>query len=534
MGKFLNKTLALVLALVMVVSGAALAFADDTAADTSADIEKSMLMTLEELDAYEMPQTPADKPAVMLNGEYVAFNDAKPCNISGRVMVPFRAILEAMGADVNYDSATKEISAALGDKTIYFHAGNSELKIVENGNESKITMDVIPFIDAYTQRTYVSTRFVAEAFGLSTGWDSAEKTVIIIDYDRMIPEIAAKFTIFGMLFDNRDVDWEKNYKTEGNVNIVAKLAKELMQSMTGDENAKAANIKLDMDIDAIQKGMNADMTIGIDADIKAIYDIFGIDVYEQAYVEKLLEDLDIAIKLDDENIYISMGLLDYLFSGEDEKPANGQTTWYAIPLTLVYETYEEMGMDFESMMKSATELKTFEDYLKLFAAMDEDYMNIHTYEKVCAAVAVIEELIGDDEFVKSGNTYTLTINPKQLAKKLDKLGNKTADEYIYELYSAGINFDAVIKIKTTSAGKVSNYNISGMMDLEGLIHEDNSKMTVKISGNAYTADIDFVIDIPEVVNLTIGIDSNMTATNKMPDLKIPAGDKIVDFSNFMI
>ena len=42
--------------------------------------------------------------SVQLNGAYVHFADAHPEKVNGRVMVPFRAIAEALGAEVDYNA----------------------------------------------------------------------------------------------------------------------------------------------------------------------------------------------------------------------------------------------------------------------------------------------------------------------------------------------------------------------------------------------------------------------------------------------
>ena len=42
--------------------------------------------------------------SVQLNGAYVHFADAQPEKVNGRVMVPFRAIAEVLGAEVTYDA----------------------------------------------------------------------------------------------------------------------------------------------------------------------------------------------------------------------------------------------------------------------------------------------------------------------------------------------------------------------------------------------------------------------------------------------
>ena len=113
---------------------------------------------------------------VMLNGEYVQFTDATPVNKQGRIMVPFRAILEALGAQVNWIDETRTVTAKTDDTFISFRVGQPNIDVTRNGERSVKVMDVVPYIDPALGRTYVSTRFVSEALGFTVGWDAEDQT----------------------------------------------------------------------------------------------------------------------------------------------------------------------------------------------------------------------------------------------------------------------------------------------------------------------------------------------------------------------
>lgn len=53
--------------------------------------------------------------SVQVNGKNVTFPNASPAVINGRTMVPMRAVLETLGAEVDYDGETKTVQAKLGD-----------------------------------------------------------------------------------------------------------------------------------------------------------------------------------------------------------------------------------------------------------------------------------------------------------------------------------------------------------------------------------------------------------------------------------
>ncbi|MDD4614813.1 MAG: stalk domain-containing protein, partial [Caldisericia bacterium] len=110
------------------------------------------------------------------NGEALKDLDAPAQIMSGRTMVPLRAIAEAFGAEVGYDPVSKGITITLGDSlSIAMTVG----EIVANVNGEEVILDVAPVI-VDGGRTLVPIRFIGEAFGAEVLWDAATRTVTII------------------------------------------------------------------------------------------------------------------------------------------------------------------------------------------------------------------------------------------------------------------------------------------------------------------------------------------------------------------
>ncbi|MBR0469707.1 MAG: copper amine oxidase N-terminal domain-containing protein, partial [Clostridia bacterium] len=105
-----------------------------------------------------------DEIHIIYNDKAVEYEDAKPVNTDGRVMIPFRAALETMNADVDYDDATKTVTATKGDTTITFELLDDTIYIDNNGEKSEITMDVPMLVE--DGRTYVPVRFMSNALGM--------------------------------------------------------------------------------------------------------------------------------------------------------------------------------------------------------------------------------------------------------------------------------------------------------------------------------------------------------------------------------
>lgn len=119
---------------------------------------------------------------VVYNGDYLLFQTVEPQIIDGRVMLPFRELLEYMGASVSYDETTHEISAKKADTTVQFYVGSPVVNVTSaTGNKQNLTMDVKPSIqDGYT---LIPVRFLAEAFGISVNWNSYSSCVVLVDLD---------------------------------------------------------------------------------------------------------------------------------------------------------------------------------------------------------------------------------------------------------------------------------------------------------------------------------------------------------------
>lgn len=110
---------------------------------------------------------------VSVDDEYLYF-DQEPFIDDGRVMVPLRTIFEALGASVNWDDATRTVTAKKGSVTVTLQIGSNTMY----KNSTPITLDVPAEIQG--GRIMVPARAVSEAFDCSVLWDNDNRTVIIV------------------------------------------------------------------------------------------------------------------------------------------------------------------------------------------------------------------------------------------------------------------------------------------------------------------------------------------------------------------
>ena len=124
--------------------------------------------------------------SVFYNGMPLEYNDVPPENIDGRVMIPFRAVLEGIGAQVEYSEAENKVTAKKNDTSISFALDGNTIYIDKNGEKSELKMDV-PIV-VKEGRTLVPIRFMSKAFGMNVGWDGMSQSVLILDKDGLAEE----------------------------------------------------------------------------------------------------------------------------------------------------------------------------------------------------------------------------------------------------------------------------------------------------------------------------------------------------------
>ena len=115
----------------------------------------------------------------VINNNIVTVPDAAPYIANDRTYVPFRALGEALGAEVEWDNDARTVTYTLGDTKIVMTIGEKTYTV--NGEEK--TMDVAPEITG--ERTYVPVRFVGEALGFKvTALYAADNTTASVVFQK--------------------------------------------------------------------------------------------------------------------------------------------------------------------------------------------------------------------------------------------------------------------------------------------------------------------------------------------------------------
>jgi len=116
----------------------------------------------------------AQDVTVKVDGNTVAFPDQKPyIDENDRTMVPLRAPLEAMGADVSWNNSTRQASISKDGNSAVFTIGSKTYTV----NEKTKSMDTQAVIVG--DRTVFPIRFAAESLGATVTWNQDTYTVYI-------------------------------------------------------------------------------------------------------------------------------------------------------------------------------------------------------------------------------------------------------------------------------------------------------------------------------------------------------------------
>lgn len=493
-----SKLLAVGLSAAMVLTSGAAAFAADT-------------QTLA-----------ATAPKVQLNGQQVEFKDAMPQNVDGRIMVPFTAMLEALGAKVDYNKDTKTVTAVNGDSTMVFQIGKADLKLTKDGKTEDKTMDVAPYVDAKTNRTYVSTRFVSEAFGYNVGWDKAAKTVIIIDYGKMFANVNKDFSILSMP-DGSGYDMSKTYQTTGAFNG------DLTLKIPGaDGKTTDMKITFDASMTGLQKAMAADlmmkMNLNLDDFAKMLTSESKMDQASKDQLQKILDSLknvQMEVKMgDDLVLYMKSPLFTQLAPMMGNQKVTDDT-WFEMDAGAMYQA---MGIDLKSMMEDKMSGKlNLGELLADSMKSSSNVMTVETYTQNQATYDMMKDLLGDKAFTTSGNVHTATIDKAAVAAELAKY-SKALDlsaKDMADLSKADINATVAI---TEDNGKNTNTKADIKFSMDG------NTVNLSVDGNTLNMTLKMAMSVVDKMSMNLNITSKSVESTDALDTTIPASAQVINLT----
>lgn len=488
---------------------------------------------------------------VMVNGQYIMQSKALGYAqvIDDRVMVPYRSLLHALGAkdgDIKYDAKSKAVNAVIGDKTVGFGVGGDDVYIKDaKGNTKKEEMDVPAFADRRVNRTYVSARFISEAFGYNVGWSGEYKTVTILDIDKVLPQLGNPDKDFSLLVKAANIssirDAGKAYESTGDFTINGLFNNFADPIPVEKDGKKVGKLKINGTGNVVSRVKGTDMTGEFTAKIK----FEQTDVNEKspdAEIMKemkkyfdLFSDVKFEYKFDVKTgiMYIHSETLDKFFNmmandfGDTQKVENNNT-WYKINIS---DMYSEQGVDYQNLMlntMNGTNL-TAKDFIKLvMTGGSEEEMIPMTIAELKEVYNAVKAVMGDSSFKVSeegGNkVYTLDIDQESIIKNFVKQGsiNNVDIAKLKKSLAKAPEINGKVKFIESNSGQgiSTNFNLK-IVDKE----KSTFKMNFEGSKTMQKGDLDFDNDMAK---FNMKFSSNMKEYAGTLDMKIPQGAKVVD------
>ena len=332
---------------------------------------------------------------VQLDGEAITFTDATPQVKDNRTFLPFRAVFEALGAEVDAEDGV--ITAKRGDKTLIMTPDSTEAVVVEDGLTTPIQMDVAPYVDESVYRTYVPVRFAAQAFDCTVGWDQEAMTAIIVDTEKLIAQATEGKTYHYL----EQASALSNEYQEGIWSVDG--------AVNGDMTVNGAALSLDGRMSGTMEGVKEDLTVNMKVDMSALLNSATatsstpLDAKSAAALDALKTDgISVTMRgdLDEGTVYANtdLGALSALTGAE-----NASDTWYSMDM---HTLMNSLGMNWNAIFTRSREIGVqdlLSSFLRVSVTIDsaaDGYASVKSiYDELFAAFA-------DDRFTFENNTYT--------------------------------------------------------------------------------------------------------------------------------
>lgn len=136
-------------------------------ADSVSEFSKSVSVTA------PSPGPASNAARVLVDGSLVPL-DVAPVNVDGRLLVPMRAITEALGANVRWDQASQTATITLDGTVVEVTVGMPTAKV--NGT----VVHLAAAAQNIGGRVMVPLRFMGESFGADVGWNAKTSTVVVL------------------------------------------------------------------------------------------------------------------------------------------------------------------------------------------------------------------------------------------------------------------------------------------------------------------------------------------------------------------
>ena len=443
--------------------------------------------------------------SVQLNGAYVHFADAQPEKVNGRVMVPFRAIAEVLGAEVTYDAG--KITAKKDGETLSFALGGKQLTVTDSAGKTvkTVQLDTAPYKKG--GRTYVPVRFFAEAFGLTVQWDQDMQTAVLYDRAALVNDIDSKFTVL-----NKWIKAQPSTENAKTLRTVATISAAYTAFDTIDGNK---DYKVDVKAEILANGQAIEATVTVDLRVLASYflgDSQADDVLTAAQAALLRSalsnvKLELLCSADSGDLYLKCPAVAKILAMDETDDADLKALSNGAWLHINWAD-SIFGALFSENLKILKN-NTFTSVGESIVAANESNMTAYElgwedfYLNIKNDVNRLNNLLGDEQFTASGSRYTAKIN----GLSNDSYDNLTGS---YTLNTADGSFSGTLESRSDSW--------------------NTTKTVLTFSGSVQNCKLSVTYHTKNTGILSLDITLSTTESSVEPKNAPPAGDKIVEWT----
>lgn len=437
--------------------------------------------------------------AVQLDGQSLAFTDAVPQVKDQRTFLPFRAVFEAMGAQVSNEGSV--ITATRGDKTLVMTLGSNQATVTTKGVTLPVNMDVAPYVDPTTWRTYVPVRFAAQAFDCVVGWDQSAATAIIIDTEKLVDNAMAgkSFTYLEKLnaMDEKyNVGiWDATASFDANIAMLGMpITIDGSMVFTTQDAAK-------MDV-----GMNMKMDMSAMLQMQSLLGGQSASVEDQALAEAMkTKGVDMSMKgdLSTGKLYVNMDL-----TRLGQAPTDGYDShaWYELDMA---QLTAQSGMDWTSLMDMSKNADML-DMLRVILSANGGPTDATTaYPDFKAVVEELLAAFSDQSFVLQDGRYVTQYSSARSEAAVTIAVALTLDGETLKSYTLGMD------MATQAEGQTAKTNVIVTMD------------------NADHMTANMTMDAGGLMSMGMNMACDYTPGAQAPDITIPAGSTVVPFTQLI-
>ena len=443
--------------------------------------------------------------SVQLNGAYVHFADAQPEKVNGRVMVPFRAIAEALGAEVDYNAGA--ITAKKDGQTLAFSLGGKQLTATDSVGKTvkTVQLDTAPYKKG--GRTYVPVRFFAEAFGLTVQWDQDMQTAVLYDRAALVSDIDSKFTVL-----NKWIKAQPSTKNAKTLRTVATIGAvyTAFDTIDGDKD-----YKVDVKAEILANGQAVEATVTVDLRVLASYfldDPQADDVLTAAQAALLRSalsnvKLELLCNADSGDLYLKCPAVTKILAIDETDNADlkalSNGAW--LHINWADSTFGALFSENLKILKNNTFTSVGESIVASTesAVVEYEFGWEYLYDDVAYEVKNLNDLLGDKKFTASGSRYTA-----KLDKQNDDSGKTITGSCM--LNTADGSFSGTLESRSDSW--------------------NTTKTVLTFSGSVQNCKLNVTCHTKNTGILSLDITLTTTESSVEPKNAPPAGDKIVEWT----